>query len=146
MLNSFSLSLLFLIVRLLGHVKMTTLISIALAVISLLLPLAAHATKTLNLAVNAAESTFDPAAIDDIPSSDIAVMMMEPPLQYDYFARPVALAARTSDLIESSPDGKAYTLRVKPGIFFTPDAAFSGKQRPFRQKKTPKTHFFKYSC
>ena len=109
--------------------RMTTLVSIALAAISFLLPLAAHATKTLNLAINAAESTFDPAAIDDIPSSDIAVMMMEPPLQYDYFARPVALASRTSDLIESSTDGKAFTLRVKPGIFFTPDAAFNGKSR-----------------
>lgn len=89
----------------------------------------AYAVKTLNLAINAAESTFDPAAIDDIPSSDIAVMMMEPPLQYDYFARPVALASRTSELVESSPDGKRYTLRVKPGIFFTPDAAFNGKPR-----------------
>ena len=57
--------------------RMTTLISIALAVVSLLLPPAAHATKTLNLAVNAAESTFDPAASDDIPSSDMIVMMLE---------------------------------------------------------------------
>ena len=89
----------------------------------------AHAIKTLNLAVNAAESTFDPAASDDIPSSDLIVMMIEPPLQYDYFARPVALASRTSDLIESSTDGKSFTLRVKPGIFFTPDAAFNGKPR-----------------
>ncbi len=89
----------------------------------------AFAVKTLNLSVGTAESTFDPAAIDDIPSSDIAVMMMEPPLQYDYFVRPVAVAARTADLIESSPDGKVYTLRVKHGIFFTPDAAFNGKPR-----------------
>ncbi len=89
----------------------------------------AHAVKTLNLAINAAESTFDPAASDDIPSSDLIVMMIEPPLQYDYFARPVAVTSRTSELIESSPDGKAYTLRVKPGIFFTPDAAFNGKPR-----------------
>ncbi len=89
----------------------------------------ANAVKTLNLSVNAAESTFDPAASDDIPSSDLIVMMMEPPLQYDYFARPVALASRTADLLESSADGKVYTLRVKPGIFFTPDAAFNGKPR-----------------
>ena len=89
----------------------------------------ANAIKTLNLAVSAAESTFDPAASDDIPSSDLIVMMMEPPLQYDYFARPVAVVSRTADLIESSPDGKVYTLRVKPGIFFTPDAAFSRKPR-----------------
>ncbi len=93
------------------------------------MPLTAQAIKTLNLSVAAAESTFDPAASDDIPSSDLIVMMMEPPLQYDYFARPVALVSRTSDLIESSVDGKSFTLRVKPGIFFTPDAAFNGKPR-----------------
>ena len=108
---------------------MTKPIAIALAVIGLLLPLTANAIKTLNLSVGAAESTFDPAASDDIPSSDLIVMMMEPPLQYDYFARPVSVTSRTSDLIESSPDGKTYTLRVKPGIFFTPDAAFNGKPR-----------------
>ena len=108
---------------------MTTHISIALAIASLLLPLTANAVKTLNLSVAAAESTFDPAASDDVASSDLIAMMMEPPLQYDYFARPVAVSSRTSELIESSSDGKSFTLRVKPGIFFTPDAAFNGKLR-----------------
>jgi len=108
---------------------MTKPIAIALAVIGWLSPLTAQAIKTLNLSVAAAESTFDPAASDDIPSSDLIVMMMEPPLQYDYFARPVSVTSRTSELIESSPDGKSYTLRVKPGIFFTPDAAFNGRPR-----------------
>ena len=88
-----------------------------------------QSAKTLNLAINAAESTFDPAASDDIPSSDLIVMMIEPPLQYDYFARPVALASRTSDLVEASADGKVFTLRVKSGIFFTADAVFNGKPR-----------------
>lgn len=93
------------------------------------LAMGANAVKTLNLAMAAAESTFDPAASDDTQSSDLIVMMIEPPLQYDYFARPVSVTSRTSDLIESSADGKTYTLRVKPGIFFTPDAAFNGKPR-----------------
>lgn len=85
--------------------------------------------KTLFLTVNAAESTFDPAAIDDIPSSDIVHQILEAPLEYDYFARPPKLTSRTSTLVESSTDGRSFTLRVKPGIFFTPDAAFNGKQR-----------------
>jgi oligopeptide transport system substrate-binding protein len=88
-----------------------------------------HAQKTLNLVVNAAESTFDPAAMDDIPSADIAQQVLESPLQYDYFARPVALVARTCELIETSKDGRWFVLRVKPGIFFTPDPAFNGKPR-----------------
>ena len=109
-----------------GVCALRTITVIACAAIAMT---SANAIKTLNLAISAAESTFDPAASDDIPSSDLIVMMMEPPLQYDYFARPVAVVSRTADLIESSPDGKVYTLRVKPGIFFTPDAAFSGKPR-----------------
>ena len=109
-----------------GTSALGTIVAIACAAC---LATTADAVKTLNLSVGAAESTFDPAASDDIASSDLIVMMMEPPLQYDYFARPVAVTSRTSDLIESSPDGKAYTLRVKPGIFFTPDAAFNGKPR-----------------
>ena len=46
------------------------------------------ATKTLHIAFTAAESTFDPAASDDIPSSDIIRMVFDPPLDYDYHARP----------------------------------------------------------
>ena len=60
-----------------------------------LLANSANALKTLNLAMAAAESTFDPAASDDTQSSDLIVMMIEPPLQYDYFARPVAVTGRT---------------------------------------------------
>lgn len=101
----------------------------ALLIASMLAVFPAKAEKILHLAIPVAESTFDPAAIDDLYSNDIASLMLESPLQYDYFARPVALASRTCDLVESSKDGRTYTLRVKPGIFFTPDAAFNGKPR-----------------
>jgi oligopeptide transport system substrate-binding protein len=98
-----------------------------LCLIFVVLP--ASAQKTLNLIFETAESTFDPAAIDDAPSSDITGQILESPLQYDYFARPAAVTSRTCDLIEASKDGKVFVLRVKPGIYFTPDAAFNGKPR-----------------
>jgi oligopeptide transport system substrate-binding protein len=103
--------------------------SALLLLVAMCIALPASAQKTLNLVVNSAESTFDPAAIDDVPSADIAQQVLESPLQYDYFARPVALVARTCELIETSKDGKSFVLRVKPGIFFTPDPAFNGKPR-----------------
>ena len=88
------------------------------------------ATKTLHIAFTAAESTFDPAASDDIPSSDIIRMVFDPPLDYDYHARPVALKPATlAQMPEVSPDGRTYTLTVKPGIYFQDDPVFAGKRR-----------------
>ena len=67
----------------------------------------AHAQKTLHIAFTAAETTFDPAASDDIPSSDIIRMVFDPPLDYDYHARPVALRPATlASLPGVSADGR----------------------------------------
>ena len=90
----------------------------------------AHAEKTLHLAFTAAETTFDPAASDDIPSSDVIRMIFDPPLEYDYHARPVKLRPATLvALPDVSADGKTFTLNVKPGIYFQDDPAFAGKKR-----------------
>jgi oligopeptide transport system substrate-binding protein len=103
--------------------------SVALLLCAMFIALPVSAQKTLNLMFETAESTFDPAAIDDTTSSDIAGQILESPLQYDYFARPSAVMSRTCELIELSKDGKVFVLRVKPGIYFTPDAAFNGEPR-----------------
>jgi oligopeptide transport system substrate-binding protein len=89
-----------------------------------------HAQKALHIAFTAAETTFDPAASDDIPSSDIIRMVFDPPLEYDYHARPVALKPATlAKMPEVSADGRSYVLTVKPGIYFQDDPAFAGKKR-----------------
>ena len=88
------------------------------------------AAKTLHIAFTAAETTFDPAASDDIPSSDIIRMIFDPPLEFDYHARPVKLRPATlAALPDVSADGKTFTLSVKPRIYFQDDPAFGGKQR-----------------
>jgi oligopeptide transport system substrate-binding protein len=88
------------------------------------------ATKTLRLAMPIAESTFDPAAIDDIPSNDIAMLIFDPPLEYDYHARPIKLKPATLVAMPIvSADGRTYTMSVKPGIYFSDDPAFGGKKR-----------------
>ncbi len=93
-------------------------------------PMSAAQQKVLRLTSPAAESTFDPAASDDVPSSDIIRLIFDPPLDYDYHARPVKLRPATlSALPEVSADGKTFLFSVKPGIFFTDDPAFGGKPR-----------------
>ena len=100
------------------------------ALIGLALLTPAPSAKTLHIAFTAAETTFDPAASDDIPSSDIIRMIFDPPLEYDYHARPVKLRPATlTAMPDVSADGKTFTLAVKPGIYFQDDPAFAGKKR-----------------
>src|SRR5262249_56113 len=48
----------------------------------------------------------------------------------DYIARPYKIVPNTAvSMPESSPDGKTWTRKVKPGIYFADDPAFKGKKR-----------------
>jgi ABC-type transport system substrate-binding protein len=86
--------------------------------------------KVLRLAFPVAETGFDPAQISDLYSSTIAGHIFEPLLTYDYLARPVKLKPLTAEsLPEVSDDFTVYTLRLRRGIFFTPDPAFKGQKR-----------------
>ncbi len=49
---------------------------------------------------------------------------------YDFLARPYKLVPSVAvALPEISPDGRTWTMRVKPGIYFADDPAFGGKKR-----------------
>jgi oligopeptide transport system substrate-binding protein len=86
--------------------------------------------KTLHVVLQIAETSFDPAFASDAASDDVIALINEQMLDYDYLARPVTLVPRT---LESMPlveeGGKVFTLKVKKGIWFTPDPAFRGKPR-----------------
>ena len=84
----------------------------------------------IRVAFPVAESGFDPQAVIDAYSADICAAIFEPLYRYDYFARPVRLEpAIAAALPEISDAGRTYTIRIKPGIRFTPDPAFKGKPR-----------------
>src|SRR5271167_4608412 len=93
----------------------------------------AHATaagKTLHVAFPSAETSFDPAFASDEASYDIVVNIMETMLDYDYLVRPVKLVPRTLEAMPAVEDrGKTYTMKVRKGVFFTPDPALRGKPR-----------------
>jgi len=91
---------------------------------------AADPAKVFRYAFPIAETSLDPQKISDLYSNILNGSMFDPPLKYDYLARPLKLKPNTlASLPEISPDGLTYTLRVKPGIHFADDPAFKGKKR-----------------
>jgi ABC-type transport system substrate-binding protein len=90
----------------------------------------ADPAKVLRIAFQNAESTFDPALFQDTYSAMVADNILDAMLRYDYLARPAKVIPNTVEALpEISADGLTYTFRVRPGIYFTPDAAFKGKRR-----------------
>ncbi|MBL8327854.1 MAG: bicyclomycin resistance protein [Rubrivivax sp.] len=85
--------------------------------------------KVLRLA-SESETGFDPARASDARSARIHSHIFETLLEYDPIARPVKLRPKTAQAMpESTPDFRTWTVRVQPGIFFTPDPAFRGQPR-----------------
>jgi ABC-type transport system substrate-binding protein len=92
---------------------------------------ASGARKVLRVAFPAAETSFDPPQTNsDLYSATVIAQILEAPLGYDYLARPPRLLPVTAQsLPEVSDDGRTFTLRIRPGIYFADDAAFKGKRR-----------------
>ncbi len=90
----------------------------------------AAAEKLLRYAFRVAETGFDPVQISDLYSSIIISHIFDAPLTVDYLARPFKVRPNvTAGMPEVSADGKLWTLRIRPGIYFADDAAFRGKKR-----------------
>jgi len=86
--------------------------------------------KVLRTIFPVAETGFDPAGSRDLYSHAIVEVVFERLYGYDYLASPAKIIPQTADgLPEISPDGKTYTIKLKRGIYFTPDEAFKGKKR-----------------
>ncbi|MCV2358699.1 ABC transporter substrate-binding protein [Paucibacter sp. TC2R-5] len=86
--------------------------------------------KILRTAFNSAEVGFDLPQVSDQTSVTVASNIFEPPLTYDYLARPVVLKPLTATgLPEVSADHKHFIFTIRPGIFFSDDPAFKGKRR-----------------
>jgi ABC-type transport system substrate-binding protein len=86
--------------------------------------------KVLRYAFEVAESSFDPHKNSDVYSGIVNNAIFDAPLRYDFLARPPKLIPNTlAAMPEVSADSKTYTLRVKPGIYFSDDPAFGGKKR-----------------
>lgn len=90
----------------------------------------ADAAKTLRYAFEVAETSFDPQRVSDVYSGIVNNALFDPPLVYDYLARPAKLIPNTLVAMPTvSSDGLTYTFQVRPGIYFDNHDVFGGKKR-----------------
>ena len=86
--------------------------------------------KVLRIAFPIAEDGFDPARINDNYSHSVVIHICESLYTYDYLAIPAQIRPLTAAAMpEHSPDYRTWTIRLRPGIYFTPDPAFKGQRR-----------------
>jgi ABC-type transport system substrate-binding protein len=91
---------------------------------------AAGPGKVIRTAYPSAERGFDCAAESDEITGTLCDNIFDALLQYDHLARPIRLQPRAAAALPDIADnGATYTFRIKPGIFFTADAAFKGQRR-----------------
>ena len=113
---------------------------IAALAVAALLPAAAQEPsaaplKVLHTQFLIAETNFDPAATSDLYSNSIIEEILEPPLTYDWLARPAKLKPLTAEALPEITDGgRTYTLRIRKGIYFDDDPAFEGRKRELTAK------------
>ena len=90
----------------------------------------AQADKVLRIAFEAPDDGFDMVKTFNFYSGNVADVIFERLLQYDYLANPVKLVPATA---QSMPvikeNGKVYIFKIKPDIYFTDDPAFKSKRR-----------------
>jgi ABC-type transport system substrate-binding protein len=90
---------------------------------------AADPKKVLRIASDDVD-TLDPAQLQDYYSQQIASVVFEGLYEWEYLGDPPRPVPRTAVAMPAySADRKTWTIKVKPGIFFTDDPAFKGKPR-----------------
>ncbi|HXU54978.1 MAG TPA: ABC transporter substrate-binding protein [Casimicrobiaceae bacterium] len=103
---------------------------VALSLAASVVAHAADPDKVLRVALPIAETGFDPAAVNDLYSQYVNRAIFDTLYVYDLLARPYKLVPSVAvALPEVAPDGKTWTIKVRPGIYFADDPAFKGKRR-----------------
>ena len=91
---------------------------------------ASSAEKVLRLQMLADVEVLDPARAGSLSTLNTIAPLYHQPLTYDYLARPVKLVPYAAQALpQVSADGRTYTLRIRPGLRYTPHPAFGGKVR-----------------
>jgi ABC-type transport system substrate-binding protein len=91
---------------------------------------AAEPTKVLKLAFRVAETSLDPANIQNLYSRTVTPHIFEALYTYDHLARPAKIVPQLAvGMPEVSADYKIWTVQVRPGIYFADDPAFKGRKR-----------------
>ena len=77
----------------------------------------ADPNKVIYAAFPTPETGFDPQAAGDEYSNSVNRGIFDPLYRYDYLARPYKLVPNTAaGMPDISPDGRTWTIRIRPGI------------------------------
>src|SRR5256885_9333886 len=86
--------------------------------------------KGLRYAFEVAETSFDPAKVNDLYSRTLTPPIFEAPYKFDHLARPVKIKPLTAEgMPQHSDDFRTWTVKIRAGIFFADDPAFQGRKR-----------------
>lgn len=86
--------------------------------------------RSLRVGIPWMPEVLDPARAPDMLTWYVLAGIYDTLYVLDPVARPAAIAASAAAALpEVSADGRTFTMRLKPGIFFTPHPSFGGKPR-----------------
>ena len=90
----------------------------------------ADPAKVLKVAFPIDVSGLDPAGTQEAYASVIEARIFDALYVWDYLARPYRFVPSVAtDMPEISADGRVWTIRIRPAIYFADDPAFGGKKR-----------------
>jgi oligopeptide transport system substrate-binding protein len=90
----------------------------------------ADPAKALRIAFPIDVSGLDPAGTQETYASLVEQKIFDALYVWDYLARPHRFVPSiATGMPEISADGRVWTIRVRPGIYFADDPAFAGKKR-----------------
>src|SRR5689334_1121719 len=113
----------------------SALIPLLAAIAAFIAPQAAAAewadpAKVLRIAFPIDVSGLDPAGTQETFASLVEGRIFDALYVWDYLARPYRFVPSVATgMPEISPDGRVWTIRILPGIYFADDPAFAGKKR-----------------
>jgi ABC-type transport system substrate-binding protein len=86
--------------------------------------------KVLKIAFPIDVSGLDPAGTQETYASAVEARIFDALYLWDYLARPYRFVPKVATALpEISADGRIWTIRIRPGIYFADDPAFGGKKR-----------------
>ena len=90
----------------------------------------ADPAKVLRLAFPIDVSGLDPAGTQETYATLVEQKIFDALYVWDYLARPYRFVPSiATGMPEISADGRVWTIRIRPGIYFADDPAFAGKKR-----------------
>ena len=107
---------------------------------------AADGKKVLRVVFPVAETGFDPPKVQDLYSRTVTAHIFETFLTFDHLARPVKLRPNVAVAMpEHSADYKVWTVKIRPGIYFAPDEAFTDKDgKPYKRELVAQDFIYTY--